>query len=95
MYDTKLYLMVKLQFWRSGRAYSIPLLPLIPGPLGPGVVLLVRVSSRGQIDRVKNYSYLNSDQKVLRNNYTKAKRRKVNSSRTIAFTFELMPLKNV
>ena len=32
-------------------------LPLLPGYLWPGVVVSVRVPSRGQIDLFKNYSY--------------------------------------
>ena len=53
-YDTKLHLITRLQFWSSGRVWSTSLLPLTPGLLGPGVVVLVRVSSIGQIDLFKN-----------------------------------------
>ena len=49
-YVTKLYLMVKLQFWRFEEC-GVPLsLPLLPGSLGPGVGLPVMVLSIGQIE---------------------------------------------
>ena len=53
-YDIKLHLMVKLQFLRM---WSIP--SLLPGPLWPGVVVVVpfRVPSMGQIDVFKNHLY--------------------------------------
>ena len=41
-YNTKLHLMVRLEIWGE---WNIPLLPLLPGPLWGGVVVLVRVQS--------------------------------------------------
>ena len=32
-YDTKLYLVVRLQFWSFGGVWNTPSLPLLPGPL--------------------------------------------------------------
>ena len=31
-YDTKMHLMIKLQFWNSGMCVITPSLPLLPGP---------------------------------------------------------------
>ena len=33
MYDSKLHLMVRFQFWNSGKCLVSLLLPLLPGPL--------------------------------------------------------------
>ena len=38
--------------------WSTSSLPLLPGPLRPGVVVPVRVPSMGQIDLFKSYLYL-------------------------------------
>ena len=46
-YDTKLHLMMRLQFWR---VWSTPSFSLLPSPLRPGVEAAVRVPSIGQID---------------------------------------------
>ena len=43
-----------LWLWRVGSTSS---LSLLPGPLWPGVVVLVRVQSRGQTDLLATYSY--------------------------------------
>ena len=51
-YKTKLHLMVRLHFWRSGSTSSSPLLP---GPLWLGVEVPVRILLMGQF---KNYLYL-------------------------------------
>ena len=51
-YDTKLHLIVRFQFW-SIRKYGVTYsLPLLPGPLWPGVLVYVRVPSIGQIENV-------------------------------------------
>ena len=48
-------------------------LPLLPDPLGPEVVVSIRVSSMGQLDLFKNHSYSIGPyaNKLLRSNYTK------------------------
>ena len=54
--------------------WSCPSLPLLLGPLRPGVVVPVRVPSMDQIDLFKNYSYSIGpcvDKSLLRNNSTK------------------------
>ena len=51
-------LIVKLRFWSSGKYGITHSLPLLPGPLCSEVVILVRVSSFGQIDLFKNYLHL-------------------------------------
>ena len=56
-YDTKLHLMVRPQFWRSGEMWRTPSLSLLPGPFLSRVVVPVRVPYMGQIDVFKNYSY--------------------------------------
>ena len=50
-----LHLLVWFQFWG---VWSILLLPLLPGPLWLGVIVLVWVPSIDQIDMFKNYLYL-------------------------------------
>ena len=47
-YDTKLHLMVRLQFW------SMPSLPLFPVILSVGVVVTVRILSMAPIDLFAN-----------------------------------------
>ena len=46
-YNTKLYLMVRLLFWRSGQCGVTSLLPSFSGLLCSGVVVSVRVLSMG------------------------------------------------
>ena len=76
-YDTKLYLMVRLLFWRFSEILNTPSLSLLPGPLWPGIVVPVWISSMGQIALFQNYWYLirlcakNNKKEVLRNNYSK------------------------
>ena len=53
-YDTKLHLVVRLQFWRS-REGSTPSLPLFQGPFWPRVVVPIRVPSMSEIDLFENY----------------------------------------
>ena len=66
-YDTKLYLMVKLQFWSNEECEVTPSLSLFPGPLWPRMVVPFRVSSMGQITI---HIWLDHVQKtLLRNNY--------------------------
>ena len=58
--DTKLHLMVKLQFWRSGECKVFildNLLQLLPGPLKPIIVVPYRILSMGQIELCENYNY--------------------------------------
>ena len=42
--------MVRFEFWNSGEDGLNLSLPLLPGPLRPGVVVPVRVGSMDQID---------------------------------------------
>ena len=56
-YDSKLHLVVWLQFCRSEDVQSASTLPLFPEQLGPGVGVLVRVPPIGPIDLLTNYSY--------------------------------------
>ena len=65
-YDTKQHLMLGLQFWRYGKCVKplycrsklyLQVQAILAGPSYPGAVLYVRVSSMGQIDLFKNYSY--------------------------------------
>ena len=45
VYDTKLYTMVRLKFWKSTK-YGVTIsLPLLLGPLSSGVLVPVRVPS--------------------------------------------------
>ena len=53
-YDTKLHLLVELQF-RRFRVRGV--LPLLSGPLWTNVVVSVKVPSTDQINLFKNYSY--------------------------------------
>ena len=53
-YDTKLHLMMKLQFWGM---WSTPSMPLLLGILSPGLVIPVMIQSMDQIDLFENYSY--------------------------------------
>ena len=52
-HDTKLYQVVRLQFWSSGEF----VVSLLPGPLWLGVVVSVREPFLGQIDMFENYKY--------------------------------------
>ena len=72
-YYTKLYLIVRPRFWSSGECGILISLSLLLGPLWPGVVVLVWVSFRGQIDMFNNYSYFIGicTKKVLGNNFAK------------------------
>ena len=55
--DTKLQLIVRLHFYRSGK-YGVPLsLPLLPGLLWPRVVAPMRVPSIDQIDDLKLFVF--------------------------------------
>ena len=56
-YHTKLHLMVTLvlELWAMRSTSS---LPLLPGPFWPRVVVLVRVSSMGQIEQFNHLLYL-------------------------------------
>ena len=54
----KLYQMVRIQIWRSGECDVLHLLPLLLGPLWPGIVLYVRILSGGQRDLFANCLYL-------------------------------------
>ena len=56
-YSTKLHLVVRLQLCSSGEIAVTSLLLLLPGPLWPKVVILVKVLSLGQIDLFENYWY--------------------------------------
>ena len=42
---------------RTSGSVEYPFMPLLPGPLWPRVVVLVKVLSTGQIDLFANYSY--------------------------------------
>ena len=53
-YDTKLHLMVRLQFW----SWSTPSLPLLLVLLSPEVVVPVRIPCISQIDLFNKYLYL-------------------------------------
>ena len=53
-YDTKLHLVVRLQFWA---VWSTSSLLLLSGPLWLGVIIPVRIPSMGQIELFKNYLY--------------------------------------
>ena len=46
-YDTKLYTMVRFQFWSLGEGGVIASLLLFPGPLWPGVVVVDKVACMG------------------------------------------------
>ena len=84
MYNTKQLLMARLLFLRCG-VWCTLLLPLSSDSLLHGVAVLVRDSSMGQIDHLKNYSGLigplkkeknpykkkTKTKKILRNNYSK------------------------
>ena len=52
LYNSEAPVLVISEVWNT------PSLALLPGPLSPGVVIPVRVSSMGQKDLFKNYSYL-------------------------------------
>ena len=54
-YNAKLHSVVWFHFWSSEMWEVTPLLSLLPDPLWLVVVVLVRVSSMGQLDLFKNY----------------------------------------
>ena len=56
-YDTKLHLMVRLQFLRSGEVEVTSSLLQLSGSLWPWAVVSVRVITKGQMHRFENYSY--------------------------------------
>ena len=56
-YETERHLTVRLLFWRYERVWNSPLLILLPGPRWLGVVVPVRVPSKGHIYLFKNYSH--------------------------------------
>ena len=49
-YKTKLYLMVRVHFWRSEKCWVPLLLPLLPLPPWPRELLHVRIPSIGQLN---------------------------------------------
>ena len=52
-YDSKLHLIMRLQFWKFGICAVIATLPLLPGPLCSGVIITVMVPSIDETDLLK------------------------------------------
>ena len=77
MVDTKLQLVLRLQFLRSGECGLPHLLPLLPGSLRLRILISVRVPCIDQTELFKNYSYLIGpyapppQKNLLKSNYTK------------------------
>ena len=63
--------MVRLLFWISGECQESPSMPLHQGPLWPGVVIIVRVPSMGQIDFFENDTYSIRAQKEIKTKFKK------------------------
>ena len=71
-YGIQLHLMMRVQFWKFWGVWSTLLLLLLPGQLRPKEIVLVRVSSMGRINLLKNLPSIGPCAKTkLRNNYAK------------------------
>ena len=57
-YNTKLHLIMKLQFLSYGECGVTTTLPLLPGSLWPRVVVPISIPSMGQIDVLENDLYI-------------------------------------
>ena len=57
VYNPKLHLMVRLQFWISGECGVHHSLPSLQIPVCPELIVPVRIPSIGKIDLFKNYTY--------------------------------------
>ena len=88
-YDSKVHLMVKLQYWRSG-VCSVSL-HCIPGPLWPKVTGLVRVPTMGQIELFKNYSYSIRLCKKKKNKKKKTHKKQLHKKCKYASTMNAIP----
>ena len=73
LYDIKLHQMITLHFWRHSGECLTPSLPLLPGPLWLGVVVLLGLiySSNRSVEKLFVFDENVYKNKLLRNNYTK------------------------